>query len=369
MKIIHKNTKEKACNFINQINIPDNSIFIDIETTGFSAKYSYIYLIGTAHIENDNIITNQFFAPTPANEPDILKAFISAIADFDTIITFNGQMFDIPFIESKCQDYNINCPLKEHPQIDIFKEIHPIKTLLNLENYKQQNLETFLNIYRKDSLSGKELIDCYKEYIKKPTEDARNLLFLHNYEDIIHLPSLYSLLNYSEFLNTSQEISDYCINEYKAINNTTCKELIIELKNNIFIPKEITYRFDNIYLLLNPSKSTLRIPIYNGVLKHFYSNYKDYYYLPDEDMAIHKSIATYVDKDHRKKCTAKNCFTKKDGSFLPQYDEIFTPVFKTDIKDNVSYFETTEDFFNSKSNIQEYTQHIINTISKNKKRP
>ena len=105
------------------------------------------------------------------------------------------------------------------------------------------------------------------------------------------------------------------------------------------------------------------------MLKHFYSNYKDYYYLPDEDMAIHKSIATYVDKDHRKKCTAKNCFTKKDGSFLPQYDEIFTPVFKTDIKDNVSYFETTEDFFNSKSNIQEYTQHIINTISKNKKRP
>ena len=247
--------------------------------------------------------------------------------------------------------------------------IFSIKTLLNLENYKQQNLETFLNIYRKDSLSGKELIDCYKEYIKKPTEDARNLLFLHNYEDIIHLPSLYSLLNYSEFLNTSQEISDYCINEYKAINNTTCKELIIELKNNIFIPKEITYRFDNIYLLLNPSKSTLRIPIYNGVLKHFYSNYKDYYYLPDEDMAIHKSIATYVDKDHRKKCTAKNCFTKKDGSFLPQYDEIFTPVFKTDIKDNVSYFETTEDFFNSTSNIQEYTQHIINTISKNKKRP
>ena len=41
-------------------------------------------------------------------------------------------------------------------------------------------------------------------------------------------------------------------------------------------------------------------------LKYFYDNYKDYFYLPKEDTAIHKSVATYVDKDFRQK--AKTAF-------------------------------------------------------------
>ena len=34
-------------------------------------------------------------------------------------------------------------------------------------------------------------------------------------------------------------------------------------------------------------------------LKTFLSDYKDYYYLPFEDRAVHKSIGSCVDKDAR----------------------------------------------------------------------
>ena len=62
----------------------------------------------------------------------------------------------------------------------------------------------------------------------------------------------------------------------------------------------------------------LSIRVYKGTLKYYYPNYKDYYYLIYEDTAIHKSVGEFVDKDARIKATKETCYTKKDGTFLPQ---------------------------------------------------
>ena len=48
-------------------------------------------------------------------------------------------------------------------------------------------------------------------------------------------------------------------------------------------------------------KTVIRTKVINDSLKYFYTDYKNYYYLPKEDMAIHKSVAAYVDRDHKKK--------------------------------------------------------------------
>ena len=53
------------------------------------------------------------------------------------------------------------------------------------------------------------------------------------------------------------------------------------------------------------------IRLCQGQLKHFYPDYRDYYYLPFEDTAIHRSVGEYVDRSARKKATAKTCYTKK----------------------------------------------------------
>ena len=80
-------------------------------------------------------------------------------------------------------------------------------------------------------------------------------------------------------------------------------------------------------------------------MKFFFDHPEDYYYLPAEDMAIHKSVATYVDKDFRKKATADNCYTKKDAIFVPQYETLITPFFKESNKDKLTYFELTGSFW------------------------
>ena len=47
------------------------------------------------------------------------------------------------------------------------------------------------------------------------------------------------------------------------------------------------------------------------------TNYKDYYYLTTEDVAVHKSVAHYVDTKYRKQATASTCYEKHTGEFLP----------------------------------------------------
>lgn len=53
-------------------------------------------------------------------------------------------------------------------------------------------------------------------------------------------------------------------------------------------------------------------------LKYFYPDYQNYYYLPEEDMVIHKSIADSVDPSYRKKATKTPVIQKKQESFFPR---------------------------------------------------
>ncbi len=79
-----------------------------------------------------------------------------------------------------------------------------------------------------------------------------------------------------------------------------------------------------------------RIPLIEGEMKHFYPNYKDYYYLPYEDTAVHKSVGVYVAKSARQRATAKTCYTKMSGLFLPQSPPLGQPVFQKEYSDKLT---------------------------------
>lgn len=54
----------------------DQILFLDIETTGFLAASSTLYLIGCAYYTEGNWIIRQWFAQTPDEEAELLKAFL-----------------------------------------------------------------------------------------------------------------------------------------------------------------------------------------------------------------------------------------------------------------------------------------------------
>ena len=71
------------------------------------------------------------------------------------------------------------------------------------------------------------------------------------------------------------------------------------------------------YLAAHEKRAILKLPVLDGELKYFYPDYKNYSYLPEEDQAIHKSVAIYVDKSRRMPATAATCYTRKGGHFIP----------------------------------------------------
>ena len=85
----------------------DSICFFDIETTGFSRNYNIVYLIGAVYFRNGITHYLQWLAESDSDEAYILSAFNDFLKDFHTLIHFNGDAFDIPFITERAAHLNV----------------------------------------------------------------------------------------------------------------------------------------------------------------------------------------------------------------------------------------------------------------------
>ena len=182
-------------------------MFFDIETTGFSPVKAIVYMIGCARRIKNRIVIDQYFAESVDDEAAVIEAFAGSLSGCSTIISFNGVGFDIPFLKNKYKKYKQEDPFCNVQILDIFKELSPIKPLLCLENYKQKSIEAFLGIDREDKYSGGELINVYYEYLAQKDDEKLSLLLTHNYEDVLGMTKLLSILSYKECIHGIADIT------------------------------------------------------------------------------------------------------------------------------------------------------------------
>ena len=76
-------------------------LLYDIETTGLSHQNSFIYLIGAGFLREDHLEIHELFAESPADEPEILKAFHLLLTEADYSIQYNGSSFDQTFLKDR----------------------------------------------------------------------------------------------------------------------------------------------------------------------------------------------------------------------------------------------------------------------------
>lgn len=338
-------------------------LFLDIETTGFTAQSAHIYMIGCAYYQADKWHTIQWLAENYNQEADILTAFFSFAKLYRYLIHFNGNNFDLPFITQKCAQLSLPFTFDELNGIDIYKRIAPYKFFLKLPNCKQKTLERFLELKREDVFSGGELIGIYHDYVKEPTNFSENALFLHNSDDLKGMLRLLPMLAYYDLFNEPIKARKVQANRYKDIHGNIRKELLMTLTLPIALPKPVSASANNCYFRGEGAEATLKVPIYEEELKYFYANYKDYYYLPDEDVALHKSVATFVDKDYRIQANAATCYTRKFSCYLPQWEILFEPFFKRDYKSRELFFELTEEMKKNRAGFTAYAAHVLNMIA------
>ena len=97
-------------------------IFFDIETTGFSGDTSQLYLIGCVYHDGFGWKLIQWFADSPQGERELLDAFFSFLSRFKTLVHFNGDGFDIPYLLKCCRRLGLPYTFDSIASVDIYKK-------------------------------------------------------------------------------------------------------------------------------------------------------------------------------------------------------------------------------------------------------
>lgn len=365
MQIINRILKSFNIKYpLEQIAPLEKFLFVDIETTGFTAKSSSLYLIGTAYYAENTWRIRQWFCENPTEEPYLLEAFFSFASSYTHLIHFNGNNFDLPYLLQKCEQYHLAHNFDIFEGIDLYKRISPYKAFLHVPNCKQKSLETLLGIHREDRFNGGDLIEIYCHYVKNPSKDARTLLLLHNSDDMKGMLQIIPLLAFYDLFNGDIRAKKVQANSYVDYNGQNRQELLMKLLLPTALPIPLANVANGCYFSAEKKEALLKAPLYEEEMKYFYSNYKDYYYLPEEDMALHKSVSSFVDKSLRVQATASTCYTRKYGLFLPQWDIFIEPFFKRDYRSKEYFFELTDERKTDRELFSRYAQYLLGKMAK-----
>lgn len=362
----------------------EKALYFDIETTGLSAQSSYVYLIGCAYKTEQGFELTQWLCTDPSEEKELLRLFFEKASGYNVILHYNGTGFDLPFLERKAKRHCLTAPLSGMKSLDLYTAARRLRHLFSLPDQKLKTMEQAFGFTRTDGFSGQELIEVYSHFLgiyrlnemtnqskAEETEGLAGALLLHNAEDVKNLPSLtvlFFLENIGDFLDTDSlrvECSD--TPGYSFLSLIYSTDIRFPANRTFCLPTES----GNLQLALSgtPSVVTLSIPLYDGELKFFYPNPADYYYLPLEDCAMHKSVASFVEKEYRKKATAATCYSKKVDRFLPcgkkeAQKETFAslPCFSSDYKSNDCYTPFTTELLHSPELLTVIAKNLITTF-------
>ncbi len=337
----------------------EDAVFFDIETTGFSPRNAGLYLIGYLSFEGDAWRLTQLFADSMLDEIPMLNSFFSMLSQKKLLLSFNGDSFDLPFLSALIRRYALPYHFRNIESLDIFKEIRPAKKLLSLKNYKLKTIERFLGIAREDHYDGGQLIRIYQNYLEEKDAELRSLLLLHNAEDLMNLPLLLPMLNYPRLLTEDMQLTGH---EILPLPSGDGRVLELHYRFALPLPAPLHIDRDSFCLSASDRELTLRLRLFQGELKFFYENYQDYYYLPAEDMAVHKSVGVFVDRNHRKKATGSTAYLRKKGVFLSQPSVIFTPAFQHTRKDTWSFTELTASLFRTPEKWDRLLKAYLNSL-------
>ena len=219
-------------------------------------------------------------------------------------------------------------------------------------------MESLLGFQRHDNYSGKDCIGLYTAFMQKKyfrDDEAERLkadLLLHNHDDLVGTILCSQLMSYGSY---QPEQPNW---------ETMDDDLLLTDKLNFPVPFSISYEHKGVLFSFKRDLLTIRIPFYRGTLYHYFKDYKNYYYLPEEDMAVHKSVGVYVEPAYREKATASNCYVKKTGVFLTLPPDMETDqlTFRETRRSSTSYLPWTDQSSLSEEECRNYLTYFMNGI-------
>ena len=331
-------------------------VWFDIETTGLSSSAACVYMIGAVLRSDGKWLFCQWFSERPSEEPELLQAFADALPAECALLHFNGTTFDIPFLRDRCRYLRLDITWPTL-SVDLYTRLRKLKRLAGLPSCRQRDLEPYAGYRREDPYDGGTLISFYGDYIKfdkirqllgdasvaaeqqKNAEDIYAALARHNREDLAGLVSLTGLYDLFAILNgdiTDAELAEF--SDSVSLTITTDRSWPKGMTFSLPLsgkPLTLPARLEGstVTVSADEDRLTLRIPMLDEPAKHFYDNYRDYFYLPLEGRVIHKSIASHMNRAYCRPAKRGEAFDWFRGELLPQVGEVFSPCFLYNPKD------------------------------------
>ena len=74
------------------------------------------------------------------------------------------------------------------------------------------------------------------------------------------------------------------------MDGSLLQEVLFTVKLPLSFPVPLSFSLPCAYVTLEKDCCKMKMPLLEGTLKYYYADYKNYYYLPLEDEAVHKSV-------------------------------------------------------------------------------
>ena len=169
---------------------PSSLLFLDLETTGLGGAGAYAFLVGLGFFRSDHFYIRQYFMRDFSEE----KALLSALRDFlsvaQGVVSYNGKMFDLPFLSDRFILNRMQSPLEGLPHLDL---LHPARRLWR-ERMGSCSLvhleENLLGMRRMGDVPSELIPSLYFRYLQHKDPAIVQPIFKHNVRDLLSLMAL-----------------------------------------------------------------------------------------------------------------------------------------------------------------------------------
>ena len=164
---------------------------LDIEATGLDPSRCKVCLIALLVPTDSGIRITQFLAENHYEENRILDSALGFLESENVgyLITFNGQAYDIPFINRRLE-YNFSDRHIDLFDFDLYRYLRRSADLRSrISSLKQMSLEEYYGIFsdRKDTINGRESVRLFDEYALTGNSTIEKIILTHNREDVLQL--------------------------------------------------------------------------------------------------------------------------------------------------------------------------------------
>jgi hypothetical protein len=169
----------------------DRMVFLDTETTGISGGAGMCpFLIGIGFFSGEGFEVEQYLIRDFDEEPSMLEAFVERMKAFDVLVSYNGQSFDAPLVETRSILARVCPPFAHMGHFDLlfmarrlWREGHGSCRLTALER-------EILGFDRGPDIPGALIPQAYFHYLRSSSALGLRSVISHHLHDIVSLAAL-----------------------------------------------------------------------------------------------------------------------------------------------------------------------------------